>query len=44
MDKKSTTYLRNGNYYIGWYHGGKRYKRKIGPDKKTAELALKDIE
>ena len=35
---------RNGAWWIDCYVDGIRIRRKIGPDKETAELALKDIQ
>lgn len=35
---------RNGVYYIDYRVNGKRFRKKVGPSKKIAELALKDIE
>jgi hypothetical protein len=32
------------DWYIDYYINGKRYKRKIGPNKKLAEQVLMDIE
>ena len=35
---------RGGNWWIDFYHQGKRMRRKVGPSKKLAELALADIQ
>jgi integrase len=35
---------RKNVYYIDFSHNGRRYRKKIGKDKKTAELTLKEIE
>lgn len=39
-----SVFKRNGHWYIGYYYGGKRFRKKIGKDKKVAELALMDAE
>jgi len=36
-------FFRNGNWWIDTYIKGKRIRRKIGPDKRTAELVEKDL-
>jgi integrase len=35
---------RNGVYYVDYRVSGRRFRKKVGPSKKIAELALKDIE
>jgi integrase len=37
-------FKRQGNWWIDFYHQGKRVRRKVGPSKKVAEMALADIE
>jgi integrase len=37
-------FKKNGNWWIDFYHQGKRIRRKVGPSKKVAEMALADIE
>jgi len=32
------------DWYVSWYVGGRQFKKKIGPNKRAAELYLKDIE
>jgi integrase len=32
------------DWYVAWYVGGRQFKKKIGPNKRAAELYLKDIE
>jgi integrase len=39
-----TIYKKGKNWYIDFYHRGKRRRKKVGPSKKLAELALKDVE
>lgn len=39
-----TIYKRNKIWYIDYRVNGKRIRKRIGPSKKVAELALKDIE
>ena len=35
---------RNGNYWIDYYDGdGRRHRKRIGPQKTVAQLALKDV-
>jgi integrase len=34
---------RNGNWWVDTYVNGERLRRKIGPDKRTAELAEKNL-
>lgn len=36
-------YKRGENWYIDIYVEGRRVRRKVGPDKRTAELAAKDV-
>ncbi len=35
-------FRKNGNWWIDFYHQGKRIRRKVGPSKKVAEMALAD--
>jgi len=37
-------FKKNGNWWIDFYHQGKRIRRKVGPSKKVAETALADVE
>ncbi len=37
-------YKKDDNWYIDYYHNGQRKRRKIGPSKQLAELALKDVQ
>lgn len=37
-------FQKNGNWWIDFYHQGKRIRRKVGPSKKVAEMALADIQ
>ncbi|MSS71468.1 MAG: site-specific integrase [Candidatus Latescibacteria bacterium] len=37
-------FKRKGNWWIDTYVNGRRIRRKVCPDKRTAELALKNIE
>ena len=37
-------FKRKNTYYIDFYHNGKRYRKRIGENKKNAEIKLKDIE
>ncbi len=37
-------FKKNGAWWIDFYHQGKRIRRKVGPSKKVAEMALADIE
>jgi integrase len=37
-------FKRQGNWWIDFYHQGKRVRRKVGPSKKVAEMALADIQ
>src|SRR5689334_18112478 len=32
------------DWFVSWYVGGRQFKKKIGPNKRTADLFLKDIE
>ena len=34
---------KNGNWWIDCRINGQRVRRKVGPDKRTAELAEKDL-
>ena len=36
-------FKKNGNWWIDCYLNGRRIRRKIGPDKRTAQLAEKDL-
>lgn len=37
-------FKKNGNWWIDFYHQGKRVRRKVGPSRKVAEMALADIQ
>ena len=37
-------FKRNKTWYLDFTYKGKRIRKAVGRDKKTAELALKDIE
>jgi len=37
-------FKKNGNWWIDFYHQGKRIRRKVGPSKKVAEMALADVQ
>lgn len=37
-------FKKNGAWWIDFYHQGKRIRRKVGPSKKVAEMALADIQ
>lgn len=37
-------FKRQGNWWIDFYHQGKRVRRKVGPSKRVAEMALADIQ
>jgi integrase len=37
-------FKRQGNWWIDFYHQGKRIRRKVGPSKKVAEMALADVQ
>jgi len=39
-----SVYKKGKNWYIDYYHQGRRIRKKIGPSKQVAELALKDVE
>jgi integrase len=39
-----SVYKKGDNWYIDYYVGYSRKRKKIGPSKKLAELALKDVE
>jgi hypothetical protein len=39
-----TIYKKGKTWYIDFYHRGKRRRKKVGPSKRLAELALKDVE
>ena len=43
-EKKWEFLRRQGNWWIDFYHQGKRVRRKVGPSKKVAEMALADVE
>lgn len=32
------------DWYVSWYVGGRQFKKRIGPNKRTADLYLKDID
>ena len=37
-------FKRQGNWWIDFYHQGKRIRRKVGPSKKVAEMAFADVQ
>lgn len=37
-------FQKNGTWWIDFYHQGKRIRRKVGPSKKMAEVALADVQ
>jgi len=37
-------FKKNGNWWIDFYHQGKRIRRKVGPSKKLAEQVLADVQ
>ncbi len=37
-------FQKNGAWWIDFYHQGKRIRRKVGPSKKVAEMALADVQ
>jgi integrase len=37
-------FKKQGNWWIDFYHQSKRIRRKVGPSKKVAEMALADIQ
>jgi integrase len=37
-------FKKQGNWWIDFYHEGKRIRRKVGPSKKVAEMALADVQ
>ncbi|MFC1833191.1 tyrosine-type recombinase/integrase [Thermodesulfobacteriota bacterium] len=37
-------FQKNGNWWIDFYHQGQRIRRKVGPSKKVAEMALADVQ
>ena len=37
-------YQKNGAWWIDFYHQGKRIRRKVGPSKRVAEMALADVQ
>ncbi len=37
-------FKRQGNWWIDFYHQGKRIRRKVGPSKKVAETVLADVQ
>ena len=39
-----TIFKKGKNWYIDFYCKGKRLRRKVGPSKELARLALKDVE
>jgi len=39
-----TIYKRGKTWYVDYRTGGKRFRRRVGPSKKVAELTLKNIE
>ena len=38
-----SVFKKNGNWWIDCYINGQRVRRKVGPDKRTAQLAEKDL-
>jgi integrase len=42
--EKMGVFRRQGNWWIDFYHQGKRVRRKVGPSKRVAEMALADIQ
>jgi integrase len=34
----------SSDWYVSWYVGGRQFKKKIGPNKRAAEMYLNDIE
>jgi hypothetical protein len=42
--EKIGVFRRQGNWWIDFYHQGKRVRRKVGPSKRVAEMALADIQ
>src|SRR5450432_3521679 len=34
----------SNDWYVSWYIGGRQFKKKIGPNKRAAEMYLNDIE
>ena len=43
-EKKWEFSRKQGNWWIDFYHQGKRIRRKVGPSKKVAEMALADVQ
>ncbi len=43
-DEEMGVFKKQGNWWIDFYHQGKRVRRKVGPSKKVAEMALADIQ
>jgi integrase len=37
-------FKKQGNWWIDFYHQGKRIRRKVGPSKKVADMALADVQ
>ena len=37
-------FKKGKNWWIDFYHQGKRVRRKVGPSKRVAEMALADIQ
>jgi len=37
-------FKKGKNWWIDFYHQGKRFRRKVGPSKKVAEMALADVQ
>ena len=37
-------FQKNGAWWIDFYHQGKRIRRKVGPSKRVAEMALADVQ
>jgi integrase len=42
--EKMGVFKKGSNWWIDFYHQGKRVRRKVGPSKKVAEMALADIQ
>ncbi len=40
----ATLRRRNDSYFVDYRINGRRFRKKVGPSKRIAELALKDIE
>ncbi len=42
--RKMGVFKKQGNWWIDFYHQGRRIRRKVGASKKVAEMALADIQ